>query len=326
MQRATSKASMVLHIKVLVYIYPMMPVSQSYMRLFRRYSSFSPRLAAALLVFLACQTEQEETEDPSPHSSAELIPEVESIRPGEPFTVGLRLKLDPGWHSYWRNPGDAGQPASIDWELPEGFAVGGISWPYPKKVEETSVVSYGYDNEVMLLTEITPRQSVTTGQKVTVMAQAHWLVCKNICLPAMADLEFEIDVSDEEPAANQRWRRTFEHTRNTLPAVDDGWRMSAEQTDGGYDLHLRAATLSRTSFEGAFFYISERGVLDHGAEQTISQAPDGIRISLVRSRYAREDADGLEGVLVIPGDPNSDDGAARAILVDAAVTPRTDEN
>ena len=296
------------------------------MRQTSRYSSFTPLPVAALLSVPACQTTPEVSEDPSPHSSAELIPEVETIRPGEPFTVGLRLTLDPGWHSYWLNPGDAGQPASIEWDLPDGYDAGEISWPYPHRIEEPSVVSYGYDNEVMLLTEITPPPSLSSGRTVTFAAQARWLVCENICLPAMADLEFEINVRDEDPAPNRGWRDEFEETRRLLPTVVESWQMSAVRSHEGYHLNIVSSGMALPSFDGAFFYINERGVLDHAAEQPVSDTDEGVRLSLMRSPYAREVAARLEGVLVIPRDMGSEDSTALAVVVSASVASRTDEN
>jgi hypothetical protein len=95
-------------------------------------------------------------QDPSPHSDAQLVAELAAIRPGEAFTVALRLTMDAGWRSYWRNPGDAGGETVIEWTLPEGFAAGEIQWPHPRRIEAPPLASYGYDDEVLLLVEILP--------------------------------------------------------------------------------------------------------------------------------------------------------------------------
>jgi thiol:disulfide interchange protein DsbD len=277
-------------------------------------------LAFAFLPVLlsGCQTEQEH-EDLSPHSDAELISEVSSARPGEPFSVGLSLTLDPGWHSYWLNPGDAGQPASIEWDLPAGYRVSEIQWPLPRKVEESTVVSYGYDNEVMLLTEITPPRSVTIGQSVSISARAHWLVCENICLPAEADLEFEIRISDEASQPNSQWREAFAETRRRLPVVASGWTMSATRDQNGFVLEVEPDGPIPQSIEGAFFFVNERGVLDHGASQTVSRGDGRFSISLTRSKYARSEPERLEGVLAMPQEIALGSVSTRAVYVDVSV-------
>lgn len=258
-------------------------------------------------------------DDPSPHSDAELISEVAATRPGEPFTVALRISLDPGWHSYWQNPGDAGQPASIEWRIPAGYRAGAIEWPYPHKVEESTVVSYGYDDEVMLLTQIMPPRFLTIGQTVKFAARAHWLVCNNICLPATAALEFEIEISEQAVPPTPRWRGAFEETRRRLPVSVSTWEMSASRTAEGFTLEIVPDGVPPSSFDGAFFYVSERGVLAHGAPQVVSLANGRVSLSLTRSPYARTEPDRLVGVLVMPVSVELEEGMTRAIVVDVPV-------
>jgi thiol:disulfide interchange protein DsbD len=276
-------------------------------------------LVAMQVLSLACAAPQQ-ADDPSPHSTAELIPEVRSVQPGKPFSVGLRIELDPGWHTYWINPGDAGQPAAIDWDMPAGYGAGEIQWPFPRKVEESTVVSYGYENEVLLLTEITPPGSLTPGQTVTLAAEAHWLVCSNICLPAMAELDFEIRISDEAAAPNARRQEAFAETRASLPVVAESWTMSASRTEGGFDLQIVPAHSPPPSFDGAFFFASERGVLAHGGQQRITRADGVVHILLLRSKHARNEPARLKGVLVMPDPVELGVDRARAVAVNVAVT------
>ncbi len=69
------------------------------------------------------------------HVEAELISEVLSVKPGESFWTALRLRMEPGWHTYWQNPGDAGLPTTIEWELPAGFSAGPLLWSFPEKIQ-----------------------------------------------------------------------------------------------------------------------------------------------------------------------------------------------
>jgi DsbC/DsbD-like thiol-disulfide interchange protein len=266
---------------------------------------------------VVCQS----AEDPSPNSAAEFIPEVKSMRPGESFTVALRITLDPGWHSYWQNPGDAGQPAAIDWEIPAGFRAGEIQWPYPRTVEESTVTSYGYEDEVVLLAEILPPRFMTTGHAVTFTAEARWLVCNNICLPASAALEFELRLTDEPPLQDARWESLFAQTRSRLPRQADGWEMNVCSNDDSLVLTIIPTETPDRSFEGAHFFASERGVIDHGAPQAISQDHGVVRIVLRKDRFLRTSLGRLTGVLVRPSLGEFESIDERALIVDAAVSP-----
>ena len=85
------------------------------------------------------------------HTQARLILADDLARPGETVLVGVHLKMEPGWHTYWKNPGEAGMATKIVWHLPQGVTAGDIQWPLPEKLPPAEVTTYGYDNEVMLL-------------------------------------------------------------------------------------------------------------------------------------------------------------------------------
>ena len=126
---------------------------------------------------------------------AELVADTTGIAPGRPFTVGLRLRMAKDWHTYWKYAGDFGLPTEIQWDLPAGFKAGTIQWPLPdRQVTGGDIVTFGYDGEVLLMTEITPPANVPGGP-VTIQAKASWLVCKESCVPGEADLKITLPVS-----------------------------------------------------------------------------------------------------------------------------------
>ena len=91
-----------------------------------------------------------------PHGTVDLIADQTTVRPGRPFWVGLHFQLEHGWHIYWINPGDSGEPPRVKWNLPPGFQAGPLQWPVPSRIEDHSLIDYGYQNEVLLPVEITP--------------------------------------------------------------------------------------------------------------------------------------------------------------------------
>ena len=77
----------------------------------------------------------------------ELLAEPAAIKPGEPFAVGIRLSMKEHWHTYWRNPGDSGEPTQVTWKLPQGFIAGDIEWPAPSLIRVGPAANFGYEGE-----------------------------------------------------------------------------------------------------------------------------------------------------------------------------------
>jgi len=259
------------------------------------------------------------SDDPSPHSEATLVSEQTAVTPGEPFTVALRLTMEDGWHSYWKNPGASGEPTSINWSLPEGYETGAIQWPYPHKIQFGSLISYGYSDEVFLLTKITPPDTLTPGTTVTLGGKATWLICEEICLPAHSEIELSLPVMDDAPGQTQ-WAEAVDEARAKHPTPVAEWSVGAGRSDGQYQLLLNASNGTRPDLEGAYFYSAEKSVVDPGAPQPVTQNGGTYAISLTQSEYAQAPADRLRGVLVAPEGQHWDaNGKVRAMRIDVPV-------
>ena len=161
------------------------------------------------------------------HVEAELIADVKSVSPGQAFWAGVRMKIDPKWHTYWKNPGDAGLATKIDWTLPEGLHAGPIQWPYPQRFNDSGIISQGYKDEVILLSKIDVAPSVAVNQLLQLKAQVRWLVCKEICLPGDADLELELMVAEGTSEIDSRWTRKISDARSKIPLENSEWRFVA---------------------------------------------------------------------------------------------------
>ena len=145
---------------------------------------------------------------------AELMADTSAVVPGKPFTVGLLLHMVPGWHTYWKFPGDAGIPTDVKWNLPSGWKAAEIQWPIPLKLSEPGDIQiYGYHDEVLLMQEITPPASISDSN-VSLAAETNWLVCEKICIPGNAKLKLDLPVADQATPANQE---LFERFRKQLP-------------------------------------------------------------------------------------------------------------
>ena len=152
---------------------------------------------------------------PERHVDAELLAATDAIVPGQPLTVGLKLKHQSEWHTYWQVPGDSGLPTRIDWKLPAGFTAGPIEWPHPKRLPTGPLVNFGYDGEILLLTTIQVPADVPVGSRVTLAGKAEWLECKDVCIPGESDIALTLPVkSTAGPSAHLA---LFEATRVLIP-------------------------------------------------------------------------------------------------------------
>ena len=133
---------------------------------------------------------------------AKLIADTTTIVPGREFTAGLLLKMQPGWHTYWQFPGDAGIPTEIKWNLPPGWEAGPIQWPIPLKLKEPGDIQiYGYHDEVLLMVALTPPAKIAESS-VKLAAAADWLVCEKICVPGHGEVQLDLPVGSESAPGN----------------------------------------------------------------------------------------------------------------------------
>src|SRR5687767_12886440 len=84
-----------------------------------------------------------------------LLADAATVAPGGSFTLGVRLKMKPHWHTYWVNPGEAGDATKVSLTGPPGFEFGAVQWPLPSMIDAPGGITYGYEDEVLLLVPVT---------------------------------------------------------------------------------------------------------------------------------------------------------------------------
>lgn len=126
---------------------------------------------------------------------ARLIADTTAIRPGVPFHLGVELSMQPGWHTYYKEPGDVGMGTKIEWLLPPGFSAKSLQWQKPERLDEAGIVSYVYSGKTLIACEIDPPAKLSPGSRVPVTAKVHWLSCNNICLPGGSEVKLELPVA-----------------------------------------------------------------------------------------------------------------------------------
>ena len=137
-----------------------------------------------------------------PHTSVWLVAGATHIQPGEDFTVGVVMRMQKGWHTYWKNAGEAGLPTTIEWKLPKGVAAGEIEWPLPEKhIEAGDVLTYGYSDETLLLVPMKVSRDLSAASPVTLRATVEWLECERICVPGRSSVELKMPVANSPAQA-----------------------------------------------------------------------------------------------------------------------------
>ncbi len=171
---------------------------------------------------------------------ASLLADTTAIVPGQPFRLGLLLRMAPGWHTYWENPGDSGLATTFDPQLPEGFTASAIAWPLPKRlIEPGDIQVYAYKGEVLLVRTITPPAALD-AQEITIPAKSSWLVCEAICIPGKADVQLTLPVASSAEPANAD---LFAKFAALLPSSDPPpFDITWTPTPTGWNLGLRSAT------------------------------------------------------------------------------------
>ena len=245
---------------------------------------------------------------------AELVAETASAAPGGTLWLDVHLDIAPGWHVYWRNPGDAGLPTSIAWRLPPGFTAGAIEWPVPERFKVGSIANYGYTGGVDLLVPVTVAATPDPGAAARLDATVNYLVCAEICIPGEAKLRLTLPVeapAKPDPAAAAR----FAAARRNLPVAA---RFATRFTVGPHDLRLivPAAAVAGIARPTAVFFPDDDNVIDHSAEPKVAVRGGGLELVMAKSASPTATVPtAMNGVLVLRGA----DGTQRGYTVSAAL-------
>jgi thiol:disulfide interchange protein DsbD len=177
-----------------------------------------PRFACILVLLLSPATLLASRGDELVHAT--LLADTTAIQPGKPFRLGVLLKIDPGWHIYWKNPGDSGLPTRVKLDLPPGFTASDVQYPIPKKLDlPGDIVNYAYEDEVMLIVPVTPPKELSTGATADITAHVNWLVCQDVCLPGKASAALSLSTDGSTNGANSELFDTWTKRLPDMVAV-----------------------------------------------------------------------------------------------------------
>lgn len=221
------------------------------------------------------------------HAKLSLISEHTALTPGASEWIGIRFDLEPGWHIYWTNPGDSGEPPKVTWQAPGRMEVGDLQFPEPQRIQDHSLIDYGYQGNVILLSKLTvPSAGDLPGNKADIAADVRYLICREICVPAKDHVALALpfvsraaDANNVKPSPNAG---VIQDTKAHLPQpLPSSVKTSAKLTKD----NLFVTVTGKSHFLGAItdFIPVEPSVVDNVSRPKIETIAGGQVITLKKS-------------------------------------------
>lgn len=238
----------------------------------------------------------------------DLIFENSTIAGGKPFWVAGRFRIEPQWHIYWTNPGEAGLPTGLDWKPPVGFKLMEVRWPVPKLIASQGSVSIGYEGEVAVLAKFMPPAKLGPSARVRLMASADWMACKEMCVTGEAQAAKNLRVASiaQLDPAN---KGAFARFRAALPEM--GQALCPFVYEGNSRLRLEVKIPNHPEAKAMTFFPAKSGVTPASGEQVCSFGPTSFLVMTKSSGFRPTTY--LEGVLSVEYSQNK----RRAFFVNA---------
>jgi thiol:disulfide interchange protein len=249
------------------------------------------------------------------HLTVELLALQDSIQPGGTADIGLHFTLDKGWHVYWVNAGDSGEPPSIKWTLPAGFTAGPIQYPAPRRLPLGPLMDFGYEDEVLFPITLNADTTVKPPTTAPLSAHVNWLVCREVCIPGKADLSLPLRIAAQGAPTDPARQVLFDRFRSLMPQpLPSSAHAVFAPAPGGFALALTG----HSAVNAEFFPLDQNQILN-AAPQPVRALNNGISISLKKDENFRTPLAQLNGVLLLA------DGTAYEIHAGPGAVPAAAE-
>jgi len=237
----------------------------------------------------------------APHVVVTLLVPPAQLYPGQSFTAGLDFKMEDGWHVYWLNAGDSGEPPTADWKLPAGVTASPLQFPPPTRLPLGPLMDFGYENEVVFPVPMQVAADFKPAASKTILA-AHltWLVCREVCIPGKGDVAVTraaLAGAPSAPETDAASRALIARFQNTLPKpLPAGETARYQLTPKGFVLEV---TTGSSQSAAQFFPIDET-IIANAAPQPVKPLPNGVEIALTKDENLQGKPRALNGILELP--------------------------
>ncbi len=251
------------------------------------------------------------------HLHVQLVFPSANLYPDGANAAGLYFKLETGWHVYWQNAGDSGEPPHIHWTLPGGVTAGPMQFPAPSRLPLGPLMDFGYENEVLFPSTLQVGDNLRTGPAV-LHAKVDWLVCREVCIPGKAELDENVQLLRAAPMAaaisgpdQALWDRLANTLPQPLPSSDNA---IFQPTPTGFRL---AVSTGQRETQAAFFP-EDQNILDNPSPQTVTPTATGLVFDLKKDPNLTASPTKLRGVLELSGGRNYEIAAPREVFFGVA--------
>ena len=251
---------------------------------------------------------------PAATTKAKLVLPVENAAPGQTVLAGVHLKMAPGWHTYWRNAGDAGSPTQIKWTLPPGVTAGPIQWPIPEKAKLGDLLTYGYHDDVVLLVPLSVAANATGA--VDLKAEVSWLECEVQCVPGDAEVAAKLSIApNPKPSADAS---LIESWKTKLPKSGSDLAAKAQWLDGpgGEKRAILIEWTPRDAKAGADFYSYEtKGYAVSASSEFLPAEGGKVRLKKFVEKFEGDWPNEIAGLLIEKLSPDAVQGYERKLAI-----------
>ncbi len=252
-----------------------------------------PRFLLSLLILLWAAPAAAQPLQGGPNNIAStLVAETSAPAPGQAVTLAFSFTPQAGWHGYWLNPGDAGQPMRVEWSLPAGVTAGPLRFPVPHTLTISGLMNYVFEGPHAVLAELRLADGIAAGTRLPVRARIDYLACTDtICVPERAELALELVAGDGAAAPAERARF-------------DGWRAALPRplgVDGTFSvengrMRIALPMPADVAVPEAYLFPAETGILNHAAAQSASRNGDALIVETDAAQGAERLAS-IDGLL-----------------------------
>ena len=219
-----------------------------------------------------------------------------SIIAGQEFSILLTAEIEPGWHIYWKNPGDAGLPTRFNWELPAGINLKNIEWQNPEIIPFGEFSNIGYENTARFIITFSSSGEMKPGD-YKLKCHISWLICKEKCISDSRDIETDILISDRN-SPEQNWNMLLFDLREVFPVANNKIGIKANYYNDVLILDIDTGILDFDDIGSAVFIPERPGILNIN-EQNLKRIYQKYLLSIKTDEFMEEMPDTLSGLLFI---------------------------
>lgn len=232
--------------------------------------------------------------------NATIITDKDIMSSKSSLYVLIKLEMKNDWHTYWRNPGDAGLPTKIKWKLPNGYNHKILAWTTPTKFNYSNLLQYGYNKTAYIKVKIYPENYENKNLGNNFEFGIEWLACKDLCVPELVEFKFYIPVEERDPVINENWDTIIDDADGSFPRKIKNIKALYGYKDDNIILNIYSDEFNfRKNNKKIYFYPYDREIIEYSSEQLVG-CKDNNCISIQTKADEITNRD-ISGVLVVEG-------------------------